>query len=96
VTAFRFQAASRLGREYAARGHAPVAIEWLEQAAAMPAPSRDASLGVLYELGAALEAVGEFARALAVFMEIDSEEPGYRDVGARLAVLARVENESRG
>ena len=96
VPAFRFQAASRLGREYAARGQEPAAIEWLEQAAAMPAPSRDASLAVLYELAAALEGVGEIARALAVFMEIDSEEPGYRDVGARLAVLVRVENESRG
>jgi tetratricopeptide (TPR) repeat protein len=96
VAEFRFQAASRLGREYAARGHASVAIEWLERAAAMPAPSSDASLAVLYELGVALEGVGEIARALAVFMEIDSEEPGYRDVGARLAVLVRVENESRG
>jgi hypothetical protein len=62
----------------------------------MPAPSRDAWLAVLYELGAALEGVGEIARALAVFMEVDSEEPGYRDVRARLAVLARAENESRG
>jgi len=96
VPEFCFQAASRLGREYAARGHAPVAIEWLERAAAMPAPSHAASLAVLYELAVALEGVGEIARALAVFMEIDSEEPGYRDVGARLAVLVRVENESRG
>ena len=96
VATFRFQAASRLGREYAARGQAPAAIEWLERAADMPAPSRAASVAVLYELGVALEGVGEMARALAVFMEIESEEPGYRDVGARLAVLARVENESRG
>ena len=95
VPVFRFQAASRLGREYAARGQARTAIEWLERAAAIPAPSRDASVAILYELGVALEGVGESARALAVFMEIDSEEPGYRDVGARLTVLARVENESR-
>ena len=96
VPVFRFQAASRLGREYASRGQAQTAIEWFERAAAIPAPSRDASVAVLYELGVALEGVGESARALAVFMEIDSEEPGYRDVGARLTVLARVENESRG
>jgi tetratricopeptide (TPR) repeat protein len=95
VVEFRFRAASRLGREYAARGQRPAAIEWLERAAAIP-PSRDASVAILYELGVALEGAGESARALAVFMEIDSEEPGYRDVGARLTVLARVENESRG
>jgi tetratricopeptide (TPR) repeat protein len=94
VLEFRFRAASRLGREYAARGQGPSAIEWLERAAAIP-PSREASVAILYELGVALEGAGESARALAVFMEIDSEEPGYRDVGARLAVLARVENESR-
>ena len=95
VLEFRFRAASRLGREYAARGQGPSAIEWLERAAAIP-PSRDASVAILYELGVALEGAGESARALAVFMEIDSEEPGYRDVGAKLTVLARMENESRG
>ena len=96
VPAFRFQAAWRLGREYAARGSAYAAIEWLERAAETPAPSRDVSLAVLYELGVALEGVGESARALAVFMEVESEEPGYRDVRPRLVVLTRVEGESRG
>jgi tetratricopeptide (TPR) repeat protein len=95
VPAFRFQAASRLGREYMARGHAHAAIEWLERAADVPAPSRDASLAVLYELGMALQRVGESARALAVFMELESEEPGFRDVGSRLTALARVEDQSR-
>ena len=96
IPAFRFEAAWRLGREYAARGAAHAAIEWLERAAEAPAPSRDVSLAVLYELGVALEGVGERARALAVVMEVDSEEPGYRDIRPRLAVLARVEDESRG
>jgi hypothetical protein len=59
------------------------------------APSRDANLAVLYELGVALQRVGESARALAVFMELESEAPGFRDVGSRLTVLARVEDESR-
>ena len=95
VPAFRFLAASRLGREYLARGHAHAAIEWLERAADVAAPSRDASLTVLYELGMALQRAGESARALAVFMEIESEEPGFRDVSSRLTVLARVEDESR-
>jgi tetratricopeptide (TPR) repeat protein len=95
VPAFRFQAAWRLGKEYAAHGHAQAAVEWLERAAEVAAPSREVSVEVLYELGRALQRVGESARALAVFMEIDAEEPGYRDVGRRLDALARVENESR-
>ena len=48
----------------------------------VPAPSREAGLAVLYELGVALDGVGERARALAVLMEIESDEPNYRDVRA--------------
>ncbi|MGH9238735.1 MAG: tetratricopeptide repeat protein [Vicinamibacterales bacterium] len=96
VPAFRFPAASRLGREYVARGHAHAGIEWLERAAEMPAPSRDAGLAVLYDLGVALNAVGESTRALAVMMELEADEPNYRDVRQRLQVLARAEKERRG
>ena len=96
VPAFRFPAAARLGREYVARGHAHAGIDWLERAAEMPAPSRDAGLAVLYDLGLALSGVGESTRALAVMMEIAAEEPNYRDVSQRLDVLARAEEKRRG
>jgi len=96
VPAFRFPSASRLGREYVARGHAHAGIEWLERAAEMPAPTRDAGLAVLYDLGVALNAAGESTRALAVMMEIEADEPNYRDVRQRLEVLARAEAERRG
>ena len=96
VPAFRFPAAARLGREYVARGHAHAGIEWLERAAEMPAPSRDAGLAVLYDLGAALDAVGEGTRSLAVMMEIEADEPNYRDVRQRLEVLTRAEEKRRG
>ena len=82
VPALRFPAAARLGREYVTRGHAHAGIEWFERAAAVPAPSREAGLAVLYELGVALDGIGERARALAVLMEIESDEPDYRDVRA--------------
>ena len=62
----------------------------------MPAPSRDAGLAVLYDLGVALNAVGESTRALAVMMELEADEPNYRDVRQRLQVLARAEKERRG
>jgi tetratricopeptide (TPR) repeat protein len=96
VPAFRFPSASRLGREYVARGHAHAGIEWLERAAEMPAPNRDAGLAVLYDLGVALNAAGERTRALAVMMEIEADEPNYRDVRQRLQVLVRAEEERRG
>jgi tetratricopeptide (TPR) repeat protein len=96
VPALRFPAAARLGREYVTRGHAHAGIEWFERAAAVPAPSREAGLAVLYELGVALDGIGERARALAVLMEIESDEPNYRDVRDRLNVLGRAESERRG
>lgn len=95
VPAFRFQAAWRVGREHAVQGHAQAAVEWLERAADAPAPSRDDSLSVLYEFGIALQRAGESGRALAVFMDLDAEDAGYRDVASRLAVLSRVEDGSR-
>ena len=42
---------------------------------------------VLYELGCALEVVGERERALAVFIELQSAQPEFRDVADRIAAL---------
>jgi hypothetical protein len=39
-------------------------------------------------LGDTLEAAGENARALAVFLELQSNAPDYRDVGERLQQLS--------
>jgi tetratricopeptide (TPR) repeat protein len=96
VPAMRFQAAARLGREYIKRGQAQAGIDWLGRAADMPPTTPEAGLGVLYDLAAALDHIGERVRAFAVLMEINAEDPGYRDVAQRLEVLARVEDERRG
>jgi hypothetical protein len=42
----------------------------------------------LYDLGETLETVGEHARALAVFLELESESGGYRDVAGRIERLS--------
>jgi hypothetical protein len=60
------------------------------------APTREDGLAVLYELGVALEAVGESTRALAVLLEVEADQPGYRDVQQRLEALSRAEDERRG
>ena len=89
--ACRFEAASLLGRIYRDRGDTPKAIEWLERAAEAPAPSDEESRALLYNLGAMVEANGDTARALAVFLELQSEAGDYRDVAERVERLARVE-----
>ncbi len=85
----RFEAASLLARLLLERGDRREAIEWFERAAEAPAPTLDASRSLLYDLGGALEASGEHARALAVFLELQTEAGEYRDVARRVDRLRR-------
>lgn len=87
----RFEAGLLLGRLYKDRGDITHAIEWLERAAEVPAPTEEAGRALLYDLGATLEAAGETARALAVFLELQADAGDYRDVPARVDRLARVQ-----
>lgn len=87
----RFDAASMLGRLYLERQDMTHAIEWLERAAEAPAPTADAGRSLLYDLAQTLEAVGESSRALAVFVELESESGGYRDVSGHIDRLSKVQ-----
>jgi len=87
----RFDAASMLGRLYLERKDPSHAIEWLERAAEAPAPTPDAGRALLYDLGKILEAVGEHSRALAVFVELESESGGYRDVADKIEKLSKAQ-----
>ena len=87
----RFDAASMLGRLYLERKDLPQAIEWLERAAEAPAPTADAGRSLLYDLAQTLDTVGESARALAVFVELESESGGYRDVSGHIDRLSKVQ-----
>lgn len=87
----RFEAGSTLGRLYKEQGDVARAIEWLERAAEAPAPTVEEGRALLYDLGTMLEAAGEIARALAVFLELQAEAGDYRDVSERADKLSRVQ-----
>ena len=87
----RFEAAASLGRVYQQRGEHALAIEWLERAAEVEAPTAEEGRQLLYELGALLDEVGETSRALAVFLELQADAGDYRDVPTRIDRLARVQ-----
>lgn len=90
----RFDAASMLGRLYLEREDTVHAIEWLERAAEAPAPTPDAGRALLYDLAKVLESVGEHSRALAVFVELEAESGGYRDVSVQIERLSKVQARS--
>ncbi len=90
VPAVRFAAASLLGRIFSQRNLCADAIEWFEQAAAAPAPTVSAAHDVLYDLADTLEKAGEPARALAVWLELQTDAGVHRDVAARIDRLTKV------
>jgi tetratricopeptide (TPR) repeat protein len=91
---FRFEAASLLGRIHKDRGEFSQAAQWLERASEAPAPTVEEARTVVYELGRMLEQTGETARALAIYLELQSDAGDYRDVAERAERLARLESET--
>jgi tetratricopeptide (TPR) repeat protein len=87
----RFATASILARIFRDRGLLRQSVEWFERAAQAPAPTPEEGYDLLYDLADALEREGETARALAVSMELQAEAGSYRDVGARIDRLAKVQ-----
>jgi tetratricopeptide (TPR) repeat protein len=89
--ALRFEAASQLARLYLGRGDLQVSVEWMERALEAPAPAVDDRLALMYDLADTLTSQGETSRAMAVFMELESESSGYRDVRERIVQLSQAE-----
>ena len=85
----RFEAGGMLARLHRDRGELATAVEWFERAAEAPPDTADAGRALLYDLGDVLQQCGERERALAVFLELEADAPGYGDVTARVAALTR-------
>jgi len=65
------------------------ATAWYQKALVAPNLSTDARTALRYELALAFERTGEIQQALGLFEEIQTHDPAYRDVGARLAALTQ-------
>ena len=89
--ALRFEASSHLARISLERGDLQSAVDWMERALEAPAPAVEDRLGIMYDLADTLARQGEASRAMALFMEVDSESSGYRDVRERIAHLSHTE-----
>jgi tetratricopeptide (TPR) repeat protein len=85
----RFDACALLGRLCIESGDPRKAIEWFERASQAPPPTPDAGRALLYDLAQTLERVGEHNRALAVFVELEAESGGYKDVSRWIQRLSK-------
>jgi tetratricopeptide (TPR) repeat protein len=85
----RFEAAAALARLHRDRGDLQDAIEWFERATQATAPSAAASHDLLYDLAQLLVKAGEGDRALAVFLELQSDAPNFRDVTVQIDRLSQ-------
>jgi tetratricopeptide (TPR) repeat protein len=83
----RFRAARLIAKIAKERGDWAEAVDWLERASEVPAPT-EAWQALLFELGETLETFGEHSRALAVFMELRAATPGYPGVDDRIQALS--------
>jgi tetratricopeptide (TPR) repeat protein len=91
MPAMRFEASSHLARLSLGRGDLQAAVDWMERALEAPAPAVEGRLEIMYDLADTLARQGEASRAMALFMEVDSESSGYRDVRERIAHLSHTE-----
>jgi tetratricopeptide (TPR) repeat protein len=91
MPAMRFEASSHLARISLGRGDLQAAADWMERALKAPAPAVGDRLEIMYDLADTLARQGEASRAMALFMEVDSESSGYRDVRERIAHLSHTE-----
>jgi tetratricopeptide (TPR) repeat protein len=89
--AMRFEASSHLARICLGRDELQAAVDWLERALEAPAPVPEDRLPLMYDLADTLARQGESSRAMALFMEVESESSGYRDVRDRIVRLSQAE-----
>ena len=78
-----------LGRAFAAKGILDLASKQLAEAAGMIAGMPDLKKEILYELADLQQRQGDHAAASATFKQVYEADIAYRDVGERIAALAR-------
>ena len=91
IPAMRFEASAHLARISLGRDDLQAAVDWMERALESPAAAPEDRLEIMYDLADTLARQGESSRAMALFMEVDSESSGYRDVRERIAHLSQTE-----
>jgi tetratricopeptide (TPR) repeat protein len=81
------ECASMLGLCFLEKGMPQLAIKWYRKGLEMPEITQEEHVGLLYDLAAAYQEVGDTENAQKAFMEVYAANPGYRDVTTRIKAL---------
>ena len=81
------ECASMLGLCFLEKGMPQLAIKWYRKGLEMPEITEEEHMGLLYDLGAAYQEVGDTGNAQKAFLEVYGMNTNYRDVVARMKQL---------
>ena len=69
------------------KGMADVAVQWYEKGLLVQGRAPEEYRGLRYDLGIALDAAGNLAKATATFDDLVREDPAFRDASDKLRDL---------
>lgn len=81
------ECASMLGLCFLEKGMPQLAIKWYRKGLEMPEITEEEHIGLLYDLGAAYQEVGDTENAQKAFLEVYGMNSNYRDVVTRIKAL---------
>jgi len=81
------ECSSMIGICFMEKGMADVAVQWYERGLQVQGRAPEEYRGLRYDLGMALEATGDLAKATATFGDLVREDPSFRDVSDKLRDL---------
>ncbi|HEY0144407.1 MAG TPA: tetratricopeptide repeat protein [Thermoanaerobaculia bacterium] len=81
------ECASMLGLCFLEKGMPQLAIKWYRKGLEMPEITEEEHVGLLYDLGAAYQEVGDTEQAQKAFMEVYGMNSNYRDTVTRIKAL---------
>lgn len=82
-----FQCCNMLGHCFVKKGMPRAAVLWFKKGLDAPGRTPEEYKALQYELGSALEEMGDLPRAVAAFTEVYGVDVGYRDIADKLGSL---------
>jgi tetratricopeptide (TPR) repeat protein len=88
------ECSSMLGICFLEKGMPKLAIKWFDKGLTTPGRMAEEYLGLRYDLAAAYEADGDVDHAIGILLDLNTQDPNFRDVASRLRELRALASRS--